>query len=161
MTRAMASYATGSLLLAAGDPAAALPELRRAHAAWRELAVPYHTARAQVEIGLACRALGDEDAADLELHAARATFERLGANPDRDRAEQLLVPHEPARLSDLTERECEVLRLVARGLTNREIAGALVLSEHTVGRHLQNIFAKLNVSSRAAATAYAYEHHLV
>jgi DNA-binding NarL/FixJ family response regulator len=149
------------VLLAAGDPAAALVELRRAHLVWRELEVPYDAARSRVQIGLACRVLGDEDAAGLELHAAGAIFERLGAAPDVARVGQLRNAWDPARASDLTERECEVLRLVATGMTNREVASALVISEHTVGRHLQNIFTKLGVSSRAAATAFAYEHHIV
>jgi DNA-binding CsgD family transcriptional regulator len=161
LQHAMAAYATGSALLASGDHAAALIELRRATATWRELDVPYDVARARVQIGIACRALGDDDAADLELHAARATFERLGAAPDAARVTRLLDARASAAESQLTTRECEVLRLVATGRTNREIASVLVISEHTVGRHLQNIFTKLGVSSRAAATAYAYEHDIV
>jgi ATP/maltotriose-dependent transcriptional regulator MalT len=161
LQRAMASYAAGSVLLAAGDPAAALVELRRAHLLWRELEVPYDAARSRVQIGLACRGLGDEDAASLELQAAGVIFERLGAATDVARVGQLQNAWDPAGGSDLTERECEVLRLVATGMTNREVASALVISEHTVGRHLQNIFTKLGVSSRAAATAYAYEHRIV
>lgn len=62
---------------------------------------------------------------------------------------------------DLTKRELEVLRLVAEGKTNRQIAAELVISGHTVRRHLQNIFAKVGVSSRAAATAFAFRHNLV
>jgi ATP/maltotriose-dependent transcriptional regulator MalT len=161
LTRAMAGYATGSVLLAAGDPAAALVELRQAHGAWRELDVPYEAARARVQIGLACRRLGDEDAAQLELDAARAAFERLGARGELARLGPVLGSGDATRSSDLTERECEVLRLVSAGRTNRDVASALFISEHTVGRHLQNIFAKLGVSSRAAATAYAYEHGIV
>jgi ATP/maltotriose-dependent transcriptional regulator MalT len=161
LSRATAFYATGSVLLAVGDPAAALVELRRSHVAWRELDVPYEAARARVQIGLACRALGDEDTAELELRAARATFEKLSATPDLARIEKLLDAAGRRHPSELTDRECEVLRLVASGMTNREVASALVISQHTVGRHLQNIFAKLGVSSRAGATAYAYEHHIV
>jgi DNA-binding NarL/FixJ family response regulator len=81
----------------------------------------------------------------------------LGASVDLARIESVA----PAKPGGLTERECEVLRLVAAGKTNREIAVELVISEHTVSRHLQNMFMKLGVTSRAAATAYAYEHHLV
>jgi DNA-binding NarL/FixJ family response regulator len=111
-----------------------------------------------VQIALTCRALGDHDAAGMERDAACATFERVGARPDLARLSQ---PAGPGRRTPLTARECEVLRLVAAGRTNREIATTLVISEHTVARHVQNIFAKLDVGSRAAATAYAYEHGVV
>ena len=161
LLRAMAAYAIGSVLLAEGEAAVALAALRRACAGWRDLAMPYDTARARVQIGVACRALGDHDAAEFEIDAARAVFDRLGALPDLGRVAALLGFDERARPAELTERECEVLRLVASGKTNREIAAVLVISEHTVGRHLQNIFMKLRLSSRAAATAYAYEHGLV
>jgi ATP/maltotriose-dependent transcriptional regulator MalT len=166
-TKAMAAYATGSVLLAAGDPSAALAELRRAHVAWRALDVPYDAARARVQVGLACRRLGDEDAARLELDSAHAAFERLGARDESVRVGRLVGAgstdraDRADRASELTQREREVLRLVAAGRTNREIAAALFISDHTVGRHLQNIFTKLGVSSRAAATAYAYEHGIV
>ena len=119
--------------------------------------MPYEVARARFQLGLAYRAAGDDDAADLELDGARATFESLGAAVDLARIESVA----PAEPGVLTERECQVLRLVAAGKTNREIAAELVISEHTVSRHLQNMFMKLGVTSRAAATAYAYEHHLV
>lgn len=160
LLRAMAAFAIGSVLLAEGEAASALTALRRACAGWRDLAMPYDTARARVQIGVACLALGDHDAADFEMDAARAVFERLGARPDVARVSRL-GGDERARPPELTGRECEVLRLVATGKTNREVAAALVISEHTVGRHLQNIFMKLGLSSRAAATAYAYEHRLV
>lgn len=161
LLQAIAAYAIGSVLLAEGEAASALASLRRACAGWRDLEMPYDTARARVQIGLACRQLGDRDNADLELDAARATFERLGARPGLARVGRLLDQEERMRPAELTDRECEVLRLVATGKTNREIAAALVISEHTVGRHLQNIFMKLGLSSRAAATAYAYEHDLI
>jgi ATP/maltotriose-dependent transcriptional regulator MalT len=160
LLRAIADYAIGSVLLAEGDVAAALGALRRACTVWRELEMPFDAARARVQIALGCRALGDHDAADLELDAARAVFERLDAKPNLAYVMQLAgsAPPHPA---NLTNRECEVLRLVAAGNTNREIASDLVISAHTVARHLQNIFTKLGVSSRAAATAYAYTHGLV
>jgi ATP/maltotriose-dependent transcriptional regulator MalT len=161
LPRAMAAFASGSVLLAQGEAAAALPALRGACARWRDLAMPYDTARARAQIGMACRALGDHDAAEFEIEAARAALDRLGARPDLERLARLHAPDERAKPAELTERECEVLRLVASGRTNREIAAVLVISEHTVGRHLQNIFMKLGLSSRTAATAYAYEHDLL
>ena len=163
LVRAVASQAVGSVLVAEGDARGALGELRSAHAAWQALGVPYESARTRVELGLACRALGDDDGAALELDAARAAFERLGATPDAARARGLA--DEPSgqavRSGGLTRREAQVLGLVATGRTNREIAADLVISDKTVARHLSNIFAKLDVSSRSAATAYAYEHDLV
>ncbi len=158
--RAIAAHADGSTLLAEGDAAGALAVLRRASAGWRDLAMPYEAARTRIQTGLACRALGDFDSAAMEFDAARDGFERLGAKPDMERLAELVgSPQGPKGI--LTARECEVLRLVAAGKTNREIGSSLVLSEHTVARHLQNIFAKLGLSSRSAATAYAYEKHLV
>ena len=158
--RAVAAHTDGATLLAEGDAPAALDALHRASAGWRDLAMPYEAARTHAEIGLACRALDDHDAAAFEFDAARAAFEFLGAQPDLVRLARL-VENGASPAGPLTRRECEVLRLVAAGNSNREIGTLLVLSEHTVARHLQNIYAKLDLSSRAAATAYAYEHHLV
>ncbi|HEX6021796.1 MAG TPA: helix-turn-helix transcriptional regulator, partial [Solirubrobacter sp.] len=118
------------------------------------LDAPYEAARTRVLLSEACRAVGDADAAALELDAARETFERLGAEPDLAR----LAPDDA---HGLTARELQVLRLVAIGRSNREIAGALVISEHTVARHVQNLFAKLGVSSRTEAGAFAFTHGLV
>jgi DNA-binding CsgD family transcriptional regulator len=163
LLHAVAAFATGSVLLAGDDPVAALGALRDAHERWRELDMPYDAARARVRIGLACRQLGDDDAALLELDAARLVFAQLEARPALAEVTRLTAaapPSEP-RPGGLTGRECEVLRHVAAGETDREIAAALVISEHTVGRHLQNIFRKLGLSSRAAATSFAHEHHLV
>jgi DNA-binding NarL/FixJ family response regulator len=161
LPRAMSGYASGSVLLAAGQPAAALAELRRSYVAWRDLEVAYEAARARVQIGVACRALGDEDAAELELGSARATFERLEAATDLARVAELMDLSGARGRSELTDRECEVLRLVASGMTNREVAATLHLSPHTVSRHLQNVFTKLGVTTRAAATAHAYEHGIL
>ncbi len=156
---ASAATARGSVLLARGDVTGALGELRRACATWQEVRLPYDAARARMLYGLALRAAGDEDDARLELRAALGTFERLGAALDLAAASGLLG--ETTGLPrGLTSREAEVLRLVAAGKSNRDIAAALVISEHTVARHLQNIFAKLDVSSRSAATAFAFEHGL-
>jgi ATP/maltotriose-dependent transcriptional regulator MalT len=160
LLEATAAYAIGAVLLAEGDAHAALTALRRAWTRWWELKAPYETARVRVLIGLACQQLGDADSVVMEWNSARRTFEELGALPDIERMDGLVPP--PAKApGGLTEREVEVLALVAAGKTNREIAAALVISEHTARRHLQNIFTKLSLTSRAAATAYAYEHGLV
>jgi ATP/maltotriose-dependent transcriptional regulator MalT len=160
MLGAIVAYARGAVHLAEADAQAALGALRAASVVWQELEAPYDVARTRVLVGLACRALGDEDAAILELEAARAAFVRLGAMPDVARIDAL-----SGEVADethgLTARELEVLRLVAAGKSNRQIASTLVISEHTVARHVQNIFAKLDVSSRAAAGAFAFEHDLV
>ncbi|MFD4316189.1 LuxR C-terminal-related transcriptional regulator [Streptomyces sp. NPDC058548] len=161
LLRALADTALGSVALAEKLPGALLP-LRRALAGWLELRVPYEAAQVRMLLAAACRAAGDEEAARLELGTARAVFERLGAVPDARRAAALLSGGSRRRLpGGLTVREAEVLRLVASGGTNKDIARALVISEHTVARHLNNIFAKLGVGSRASATAYAYAHDLV
>jgi DNA-binding NarL/FixJ family response regulator len=158
--RAIAAQVQGMVALAQEDPTHALVSLRAARATWQELSAPYETARTRTLIGLACRALGDEDTAMLELEGATAGFEQLGALPDLARVEAFARPETP-ETHGLTPRELEVLRLVAAGKTNRDIAAELVVSEHTVARHVQNIFSKLRVSSRTAATAFAFEHDLV
>jgi DNA-binding NarL/FixJ family response regulator len=158
---AMAMQARGALALAEDDAAAALAATRSAAQGWQELDAPYEAARARVLVALACRALGDEDAAELELDAARATFAELGVAPDVARVDGLAPAAAGGNSHGLTERELEVLRRLAAGATNRAIAAELVLSVRTVDRHVSNIFAKLGVSSRAAATAYAYEHNVL
>jgi DNA-binding CsgD family transcriptional regulator len=158
---AMAAQARGELALAEGEAEAALVALRRACQAWRDLDAPHEAARARALLGLTCRALGDEDTAELELEAARGVFAELGAVPALTWVDSVTRPAAPADDQGLTARELEVLRLVAAGKTNREIASTLVISERTVARHLQNIYAKLRVSSRTAASAFAFEHHLV
>ncbi len=156
---ALADHARGAVCLADGDAGGAVAALRGAWRAWRELEVPYEAARARLLIGLACRELGDEDAAAMELDAARRVLAGLGAGPDLDRLDRL-AGGAPAA-GGLTGRELEVLRLVAAGATNHAIATRLHLADKTVHRHVSNIYAKLGVSSRAGATAYAYQHHLV
>lgn len=158
---ATSAQATGAVLLAEGDARAALGMLRRAYTAWQELEAPYETARVRVLLGLACRQLGDHGTARMELDGARSIFQQLGAGPDLVRVKDLARQVPGSDACGLTARELEVLALVATGKPNREIATVLVISDHTVRRHLQNIFAKLRVSSRAAATAYAVQHHLI
>jgi DNA-binding CsgD family transcriptional regulator len=161
MLEAIAAHARGAVDLAEGEAVTALVSLRRAWQLWRELDAPYEAARARVLVAEACRALGDEEAATLELDAAREVFQELGAAPDLARVETLAKSAARRDAHGLTRRELEVLRLVAAGMSNREIASELVVSEHTVARHLQNIFTKLRISSRTAAAAFAYEHDLV
>jgi DNA-binding CsgD family transcriptional regulator len=149
MLRAQAAHARGAVALADGDARRALLVLREAWKLWQELEAPYEGARTRLLVAEACRAVGDDESAALELDAARATFERLGAAPDDGGS------------NGLTARELQVLRLLAAGRSNKAIAAELVLSKRTVDRHVSNIFAKCCVSSRAAATAYAYEHGLI
>ena len=158
---AMSAGARGAVALAQGDARAALVALRDARQVWQELEAPYEAARVRVLVGLACRELGDEDSAAMELEAARGVFEQLGAAPDLAGVDSLVPSPAPDEAHGLTPRELQVLRLVATGETNRAIAAELVLSERTVDRHVSNILTKLGVSSRAAATAFAYEHQLV
>jgi DNA-binding CsgD family transcriptional regulator len=158
---ALAAHADGAIALAEGEAQAALGPLRSAFEAWQQVEAPYLAARVRVQIGLAYRALGDHDGAGLELDAARAVFEKLGAAPDLARIESLTREKSSAHPHGLTRRELQVLRLVAAGKTNKVIAGELFVSEKTVDRHVSNIYTKLDVPSRSAATAYAYEHKLI
>jgi ATP/maltotriose-dependent transcriptional regulator MalT len=160
MLGAMVAYAQAAVELATGDAQAALGAAREAWQLWNSLDAPYELARTRVLIGLACRQLGDEDTSALELEAARSALQELGAAPDLARIRPLTTTAATDQ-HGLSRRELEVLRLVAAGKSNREIAAELVISEHTVARHVQNIFAKLGLSSRAAATAFAFEHELV
>ena len=158
---AVSAQATGAVLLAGGDPGAALAMLRRAWTVWQELQAPYEVARTRVLIGHAYRALGDRDTAAVELDAACRVFQQMGAAPELARVEMLAPMSASRAAGGLTAREVQVLGLVAAGKSNRAIATDLAISKHTVARHLQNIFAKLDVSSRSAATAFAFEHGLV
>ncbi|MGH3010579.1 MAG: LuxR C-terminal-related transcriptional regulator [Gaiellaceae bacterium] len=161
MLGALSAQARAAVALVDGDAWDALGAARVAFDEWQAVGAPYETARARVLVALACRVLGDTDTEEMELDAARLTFQELGAAPDLERVEQLARRPEPGPPAGLTPREVEVLRLVAAGRTNRAIADELVISEKTVARHVSNIFVKLRVSSRAAATAYAYRHELV
>jgi DNA-binding CsgD family transcriptional regulator len=164
---AMAHHAKGAVALAEGDARGSISSLRRAQEVWQAVGAPYLSARIRVLVARAFRALGDEDGSALELVAARKIFVQLGAEPDVRAAAVMATPAAITTAGSaidthgLSPRELEVLRLVASGKTNKTIAGELFLSEKTVDRHVSNIFGKLNVSTRAAATAWAYQHHLL
>jgi DNA-binding CsgD family transcriptional regulator len=158
---ALSERADGAVLLAEESAAEALPALRKSWTIWCELEAPYEAARTRVLIARACRKLGDDEAADLELAAARDVFQRLGAVTDLAGIDAALQKKSPGGSGPLTAREVEVIRLLAAGLTNRDIADKLGLSEKTVARHISNIFTKLDLPSRTAAAAYAYRHKLV
>jgi ATP/maltotriose-dependent transcriptional regulator MalT len=159
--RALSAQVAGAVRLAADDAEGALVPLRQAWRGWRELDAPYDAARTRVLLARACRALGDDDGAEMELDAARTAFAELGAQADLDVAASMSALAPPASSSGLSSRELEVLGLLAKGLTNREIANQLVISDKTVASHVSHIFTKLDLTSRAAATGYAYEHGLV
>jgi ATP/maltotriose-dependent transcriptional regulator MalT len=155
--RAMAAYAAANVELASGELEDALSHARESCRLWSGVGAPYETARTRVLVARALRELGDEDSATTEFAAARRTFAEVGAAPAATEVDRLLGRARPA---GLTERELEVLKLVAEGRSNPDIARVLVLSHKTVERHLSNIFTKLDVPSRTAAAAYAHEHGL-
>lgn len=159
--RASSAHAAGALLVAEGNAQAGLAPLREAWAAWQQLEAPYESAQVRVLIGRACRSLGDEETARSHYDAAARAFERLGAAPDLADLKQQAKALDTASPSELSSRELEVLRLVATGQSNREIAGRLCISEHTVAGHLSNIFNKLGVASRTAAAACAFRRRLL
>ena len=160
LLNATSAQARGAVALAEGDRDGAITALREAWRTWQELDAPYEGARARVLAGLAYSALGDDEAAAVELESARDAFAGLGATHDVAEVDTLSGrAHTDGH--GLTQRELEVLRLVASGKSNREIAADLVISERTVARHVQNIFAKLRLSSRAAASVFAAERGLL
>jgi len=158
---AMSAATTGAVLLREGDHRGAIARSREAWKLWSELDAPHEAARVRVLIALASRELGDRDTSDVEMSTARETFERLGAVTDLLRVSTLANECAPKSSCPLTSREVEVVKLLASGATNKEIATQLGISEKTVARHVSNIFVKLDLSSRAAATAYAYRQGLV
>jgi DNA-binding NarL/FixJ family response regulator len=158
MLHALADLASGRLQLAQQHAAAAAATLHAAVREWQELQVPYEVATARTLLGQAQRETGDDDAANLSFATARTLFEQIGASLD---ARGIASARRPERPCGLTEREVEVLCLIADGRTNKEIAAQLHLSAKTVSRHLTNIFNKIGVTSRAAATAFAFEHRLI
>jgi len=160
--RAAAAHATGAVHLAEGDARGAIAALREACSAWDELEAPYEAGRARILVARAHRELGDNDTATMELDVARRLFESLGAAVDLalvGALTRMSSAVEPRRGS-LTDREVEVLRLIATGKTNRAIAATLGISDKTVARHVSNIFMKLDLSTRAAATAYVFQNEL-
>jgi DNA-binding NarL/FixJ family response regulator len=159
LLQAVAAQARGALELARGDGEAASARLHESCRHWQELDAPYELAVARVLLGKARRLVDDEEGCELELEAARRVFVRLGASPALAWMDSLIAGD--GDVYGLTVRELEVLRLVAKGKSNREIAADLVISEHTVARHVQNIFTKLGVTSRTAAGAFAFQHDLV
>jgi DNA-binding CsgD family transcriptional regulator/tetratricopeptide (TPR) repeat protein len=159
--QAIAARSQGSVLLENSKPGAALKNLRQSWSLLKQVEASYESARTQVLIGIACRKLGDKDTANMELKAARWIFEQLGAGPDIAKLNSLIKETTTEDTHGLTPRELEVLHILATGKTNKDIAKELFISERTVDRHVSNILGKLNVESRAAATAYAYEHDLV
>jgi DNA-binding CsgD family transcriptional regulator/tetratricopeptide (TPR) repeat protein len=161
---AMADHAEGAVCLAEGNALGAITALCRARDVWQRVRAPYLSARVRATIARAYQALGDEDGARLERAAAKKVFGELGAATDLAALDSVTTTSVTRPATDrhgLSARELEVLRLVASGKTNKLIARELDLSEKTVDRHVSNIFAKLDVPSRAAATAWAYEHGLV
>jgi DNA-binding CsgD family transcriptional regulator len=158
---AIAAEACGAVDLAEGNPQAALGSLRYAFEVWQRIDAPYAAARVRAQIGRACRALGDDEGADLEIEAATSIFERLSAIPDLTRIDALMKGAASGHSHGLTPRELQVLRLVATGETNKAIADELCLSERTIERHLSNIFTKLDLATRTAATAWAYKQGLI
>ena len=161
LLEALSAHCRGALQLAEGKPDLALGTLRRAFRAWRDLEVPYEATRVRVLIAKACRMLRDEETAALELDAARRAFSELRAAPDLAQASALARRSASRPEHGLTRRELEVLRHVASGRSNKAIARDLALSSRTIDRHLSNLFDKLGVSSRSAATAFAYRHGLI
>ena len=161
LLHAASAHATGAIRLAEGEIADASTSLRKAWEIWRDLETPYEEAQTCLLMAAVCERRGDQDGRRLELDAARKLFTQLGAESCLARvADQFdRATHRPA--GSLSEREAQVLRLLAAGKTNRDIAEALFISEKTVARHVSNIFDKLGVSSRTGATAWAYQHNLI
>jgi DNA-binding CsgD family transcriptional regulator len=159
---AASAHATGAVLLVEGDIEGASTSLRHACDTWRELEMPYEEAQTCLLLAAVCEQRGDQDGRRLEIATARRLFTQLAAEPGLAR----LAEHsEPAsanpRIGSLSEREAQVLRLLAAGKTNRAIADALFISDRTVARHVSNILNKLGVSSRTGATAWAFQHNLI
>ncbi len=173
--RARARLVAGELAAARGDSEAARQACEDAIDCFTVGSAPYEAAVARLELAGALEALGEAERAEAEARAARETFAALGAARDLARVEAFLTDSakgkdrsSAARGSeghdsggDLSPRELEVLALVAQGLSDAEIAERLVVSPHTVHRHVANIRAKLRLPSRSAAVAYAAREGLL
>jgi len=160
LLQALAAQADGAVLLSQGETTLALDRLHHALAIWNRLAAPYECARVRFLIGKASDEIGDKETMKMEFEGARLTFRQLKAQPDIDRVDALMRNKKTRKNHGLTSRELQVLRSIATGKTNKTIAAELFVSERTVDRHVSNILSKLNLPSRAAATAFAYEHGL-
>jgi DNA-binding NarL/FixJ family response regulator len=158
--RAHAEMAAGLVALAHDDHAQALDRLQRAWREWSTLRLPYEGALTRLLLAEAARAAGDDERAKLEMRAARDALRQTGASLEIHGLINVVVGRRPLP-GGLSRREAQVLSLVASGKTNRQIGAELVISEHTVARHVSNILTKLDLSSRAAATAFAVENGLV
>jgi DNA-binding CsgD family transcriptional regulator len=163
--RAAERYAAGRIALAERDPRGARAGLEDALDLYLRGVMPFDAAQVRLELAAALGDDGQPAAALEQALAARATFAELGAAAAVKAADKLVMRlggrGAAARSLGMTAREVEVLSLVARGLSNRAIAERLVVSEHTVHRHLANIYARLGVSSRAAAVAVASDRDLL
>jgi DNA-binding CsgD family transcriptional regulator len=155
------AHATGTVRLAEGDIEGASTSLRQACETWRELEMPYEEAQTRLLLAAVCEKRGDQDGRRLEIETARRIFTHLGAEPCLARIAEQSERASHQRIGSLSERETQVLRLLAAGKTNRAIADELFISEKTVARHVSNIFAKLGVSSRTGASAWAFQHNLI
>jgi DNA-binding CsgD family transcriptional regulator len=158
---AASAHAAGAVLLAEGHIEGASTPLRQACEIWRELEMPYEEAQTCLLLADVCEKRRDPDGRRLEIETARGIFTQLRAEPSLARiaAQSERASHQ--RIGSLSEREAQVLRLLAAGRTNRAIAAQLFISEKTVARHVSNIFDKLGVSSRTGATAWAFQHNLI
>jgi len=166
---ASAAAAKGTLLRQRGDAAGAVTELEKAVGLYEQTGAPFEAARSRLELAQALASLGQGAAAGREASRARAAFEGLGAEREATRARRYVEQSGGPKggrggrleLPPLTKRQLEILRLVAQGLSNPEIATRLRLSDHTVKRHVANLLTRLNLPSRAAAVAYAARHNLL
>jgi DNA-binding CsgD family transcriptional regulator len=157
---AASAHAIGAVRLAEGDIAGAATSLHGAADIWRNLETPYEEAHTCLLMATICERRGDRDGRRLELDTARRLFKELNAEPCLARIAEQSGHATRQSVGSLSEREVQVLRLLAAGKTNREIAEELFISDKTVARHVSNIFDKLGVSSRSGATAWAYQHNL-